>query len=188
MVTVATALICSIGLIAISVSLVGPLRVRKRRRPVPDTPVSFLATAVCHAPSPDDSVRCVETIGHCGWHQHGETSWFGDAWNYDPFPNIIGPHPLRFEIGPFSTRRPLGWRAEQRRRHESAAATYTRGDGGVLRLFGEPANGRSPHDLATGLLERRFPDAVVDYEIPHAMVGYRLGWGAAADWWPSSST
>lgn len=38
------------------------------------------------------------------------------------------------------------------------------------------------------LLKKRFPDAVVDYEIPNAMVGYQPGWGAAADRWPVNST
>ena len=66
-------------------------------------------------------------------------------------------------------------------------ARLTVGDGGVLRLFSVPAAGRPAHDIGVALLKKEFPDAVIDYEIPNAMVGYRQGWGAAADRWPQSS-
>lgn len=67
-------------------------------------------------------------------------------------------------------------------------ARWTAGDGGVLRLFAEPARGRDPRAVAVELLRRKFPDARIAYEIPNAMVGYQLGYGAAADRWPQSST
>lgn len=70
---------------------------------------------------------------------------------------------------------------------DGVTARLTVGDGGVLRLFAVPAGGRPPRDIANALLRQRFPDAVIDYEIPNAMVGYQLGWGAVADRWPQSS-
>ena len=66
-------------------------------------------------------------------------------------------------------------------------ATWKAGDGGVLKLFSEPARGRAPRDIAVGLLKKRFPDATIAYDIPNAMVGYQPGYGAAADRWPQSA-
>ena len=62
------------------------------------------------------------------------------------------------------------------------------GDGGVLRLFDEPARGRQPRTIALELLKTKFPDAQVAYEIPNAMVGYQPGYGIAADRWPQGSS
>ena len=67
-------------------------------------------------------------------------------------------------------------------------ATYTGGDGGVMQLFSEPANGRSPRDIVKAAIRRTHPNAKVDYEIPNAMVGYQPGYGEVADSWPQSST
>lgn len=67
-------------------------------------------------------------------------------------------------------------------------ATYTGGDGGVMQLFGEPANGRPPRDIIRAVVTRTYPDAKVAYEIPNAMVGYQPGYGEVADVWPQSST
>ena len=66
-------------------------------------------------------------------------------------------------------------------------ARWTAGDGGVLKLFGEPAAGRTPRDIAISLLKKRFPDAKIAYELPNAMVGYQPGYGVVADRWPQSS-
>ncbi len=67
-------------------------------------------------------------------------------------------------------------------------ATLNRGDGGVLRLFGEPARGRDAeqvvHDFVTGAK----PNAARAYSIPNAMVGYQLGYGEVDDDYPVSAT
>jgi hypothetical protein len=55
------------------------------------------------------------------------------------------------------------------------------GDGGTLRLFGQPANGQTPRQIADGLLKDHYPDATFAYEIPNAFVGYELGYGEVAD-------
>ena len=67
-------------------------------------------------------------------------------------------------------------------------ATYTGGDGGVMQLFSEPANGRSARDIVRAVIRRTHPNARVDYEIPNAMVGYQPGYGEVADSWPQSSS
>ena len=61
------------------------------------------------------------------------------------------------------------------------------GDGGVLRLFGQPAEGRSPREIAKALIAEHYDDAVFDYEIPNAMVGYQPGYGEVDDVFPSTS-
>lgn len=66
-------------------------------------------------------------------------------------------------------------------------ADFTNGDRGTLQLFGEPANGRSASDVAASLLKQTYPDAVKDYEIPNAMVGYHLGYGEVADVYPQDA-
>jgi hypothetical protein len=58
------------------------------------------------------------------------------------------------------------------------------GDGGTLRLFGQPANGQTPHQIADDLLEQHYPDATFAYEVPNAFVGYELGYGEVADDYP----
>jgi hypothetical protein len=55
------------------------------------------------------------------------------------------------------------------------------GDGGTLHLFGEPADRRTPRDIAEQLLLKTYPNATVDYEIPNALVGYQPGYGVIAD-------
>jgi hypothetical protein len=67
------------------------------------------------------------------------------------------------------------------------SARWKAGDGGVLKLFAEPAAGRGPRDIAMALLKKKIPDATIAYEIPNAMVGYQPGYGAVADRWPPSS-
>ena len=61
------------------------------------------------------------------------------------------------------------------------------GDGGTLRLFGQPANGQSPKQIADDLLRDHYPDATFDYEIPNAFVGYELGYGEVADDYPADA-
>jgi hypothetical protein len=61
------------------------------------------------------------------------------------------------------------------------------GDGGTLRLFGEPAAGRTPRRIAEDLIKKRHPEATTDYEIPNALVGYQLGYGVVADVFPTGA-
>jgi len=35
---------------------------------------------VCATPSPDQSLRCKQVLGHLGWHEGGTKSWYGDCW------------------------------------------------------------------------------------------------------------
>jgi len=60
-------------------------------------------------------------------------------------------------------------------------AQWTAGDGGTLRLFGVPAGGRNAQQVVGQILDDDFPDAVIDYELPNATVGFEPGYGAAAD-------
>ena len=55
------------------------------------------------------------------------------------------------------------------------------GDGGTLHLFGEPAAGRTPRQVAEDVINSHFPDATIEYEIPNAQVGYQPGFGAVVD-------
>ena len=67
-------------------------------------------------------------------------------------------------------------------------ATLTAGDGGVLQLFSERADGRSAKDIGLAILKRTYPDSKVAYDIPNAMVGYQPGHGVLADDWPQSAS
>lgn len=55
------------------------------------------------------------------------------------------------------------------------------GDGGTLRLFGEPAADRDAAGVVRQVLEDAFPDSVVAYELPYATVGFQNGYGVVAD-------
>jgi hypothetical protein len=63
-------------------------------------------------------------------------------------------------------------------------ARLTAGDGGVLRLFGEPARGRDARQIVEQLLAGRFANADVAYELPNATVGYHPGYGVVANFQP----
>jgi hypothetical protein len=67
-------------------------------------------------------------------------------------------------------------------------AEYIAGDKGTLQLFSEPAAGRTPQEIAQSLIRATYPDAVKDYEIPNAMVGYQLGYGEVADVYPNNAS
>jgi hypothetical protein len=67
-------------------------------------------------------------------------------------------------------------------------AEYTGGDRGTLQLFSEPAAGRAPQQIVQSLMKETYPDAVKDYEIPNAMVGYQLGYGEVADVYPQDAS
>ncbi|MET0450530.1 MAG: hypothetical protein ABW137_01715 [Mycobacterium sp.] len=62
------------------------------------------------------------------------------------------------------------------------------GDGGTMRLFSQPAAGRTPRDIAVQLVNQTFPDTKTAYEIPNTMVGYQPGFGMVADCWPQGAT
>lgn len=64
---------------------------------------------------------------------------------------------------------------------------FVAGDGGTLALFGEPAQNRTPQEIAMSLINKQYPDATVAYEIPNASVGYQPGYGVIADDYPQSS-
>ena len=67
-------------------------------------------------------------------------------------------------------------------------ADFTAGDKGTLQLFSEAAVGRPPSEIAQSLIKQTYPDAVKDYEIPNAMVGYQLGYGEVADVYPQDAS
>jgi hypothetical protein len=67
---------------------------------------------------------------------------------------------------------------------DSVTADLLAGDGGTMRLFGQPAQGRTPEQIANELVRKTFPDTKTAYSIPNAMVGYRPGYGLVADCWP----
>lgn len=55
------------------------------------------------------------------------------------------------------------------------------GDGGTLRMFGAPANGRQAREVVEQYLAEAFPDSMLAYEIPNATAGYHPGYGVVAD-------
>ncbi len=60
-------------------------------------------------------------------------------------------------------------------------ARWKLGDGGTLRLFGEPADGRDATAVVNQVLADAFPDSIVAYELPNATLGYHNGYGVVAD-------
>ncbi|MEV0670867.1 zinc ribbon domain-containing protein [Mycobacterium sp. NPDC050441] len=71
---------------------------------------------------------------------------------------------------------------------DGVTADFIAGDGGTMQLIGRPAQGRTPKEIATALVEDTYPDTEVDYEIPNAMVGYQPGYGMVVDSWPQNAT
>ncbi|MEI6252122.1 MAG: zinc ribbon domain-containing protein [Mycobacteriaceae bacterium] len=65
---------------------------------------------------------------------------------------------------------------------------YVAGDTGMLTLFGVPAGGRTPKQIAQEVLATKYPGAAVAYEIPNASVGYEPGYGIVADVYPRDSS
>jgi hypothetical protein len=66
-------------------------------------------------------------------------------------------------------------------------AKYVAGDTGTLQLFSQPANNRTPQEIATALINKAYPDARIAYTIRNAMVGYQPGYGMVADFWPQGT-
>jgi len=71
---------------------------------------------------------------------------------------------------------------------DGVTADRLSGDGGTIRLFSVPAQGRSAQQIARDLVRKTFPDTKTAYEIPNAMVGYQPGYGLVADCWPQGMT
>jgi len=67
-------------------------------------------------------------------------------------------------------------------------ARWTAGDGGTLRLFSQPAQGRNSQQIAEELLQNGFPDAQIAYQLPNATVGFHVGYGAVADFQPLAAS
>ena len=64
---------------------------------------------------------------------------------------------------------------------DGVEARYIGGDTGLLKLFGEPARGRTPKQVVEAVMKSKFPEARVEYEIPNASVGYEPGYGVVGD-------
>lgn len=88
----------------------------------------------------------------------------------------------------FSVSYPVENAAYEISKHDNGVtAVLQAGDGGTMQLFSRPAAGRSPKEIAIGLVNETFPDTKIAYEIPNAMVGYQHGYGLAADMWPQGA-
>ncbi|MDG4669212.1 zinc ribbon domain-containing protein [Mycobacterium sp. 236(2023)] len=90
--------------------------------------------------------------------------------------------------GAFSVSYPVeGSAYEITKQADGVTAVLQAGDGGTMRLFSQPADGRSAQEIAVALLNETFPDTKTSYEIPNTMVGYERGYGVAADLWPQGA-
>lgn len=65
-------------------------------------------------------------------------------------------------------------------------AKLTAGDGGMLRLFSQPAQGRVARQVVKELIAKQYPNAEIAYELPNATVGYQVGYGVVANFQPPS--
>lgn len=63
-------------------------------------------------------------------------------------------------------------------------ARLQRGDGGLLRLYSEPANGRDARQVVDQLLATQYTTADIAYPLPNATVGYQPGYGVVATYVP----
>lgn len=89
------------------------------------------------------------------------------------------------ENGAFSVNYPgAGSAYEVSMLDNGVTAKLVTGDGGVLRLFGEPARGRVARQVVRQLIDQRYPNAQIAYELPNAHVGYQLGYGVVANFQP----
>lgn len=67
---------------------------------------------------------------------------------------------------------------------DGVTAKFTAGDGGEMRLTGEPAAGRSAQEVARSFLIAKFPTARKAYQIPNAKLGFHPAYGEVADVFP----
>jgi hypothetical protein len=65
---------------------------------------------------------------------------------------------------------------------------FVAGDTGTMELFGLPAGGHTPKQIAQDLISESYPDATTGYEVPNALVGYQLGYGVVEDDYPQDSS
>lgn len=65
---------------------------------------------------------------------------------------------------------------------------FTGGDTGTMEFFGLPAQDRTAKQIAEELIDKYYPDATTDYEIPNAMVGYQPGYGVVKDEYPQDGS
>ncbi|MGV0990627.1 MAG: hypothetical protein ACOYB7_00080 [Mycobacterium sp.] len=66
-------------------------------------------------------------------------------------------------------------------RPDGLSALKLGGDGGELQLFGEPSDGRVARQVVEDLINKKFKDATIAFEIPNATVGYQLGYGVVVN-------
>jgi hypothetical protein len=59
-------------------------------------------------------------------------------------------------------------------------------DGGVIRLFGMPASGRTAQQVAGAVIDKAYPDAHRAYQVPNAIVGFQPGYGEVDNVYPQS--
>lgn len=70
------------------------LKLLSRRRNYSDAdPIRFY----CDNPSPDNTLRCVDELGHLGWCINGDTSWRDEVWNVDHWANTEEAPPVESE-------------------------------------------------------------------------------------------
>lgn len=55
-------------------------------------------------------------------------------------------------------------------------------------LFGQPADGSTPSQIAQDFIQSNWPGATLAYQIPNAMVGYQAGYGEIDDYSPVGSS
>ena len=74
----------AVSTIQMTLSIVGgmliPVSMYGLRRKRPPTKESEWKMPRCSTPSPDQSLRCKQELGHLGWHEGGTKSWYGDCW------------------------------------------------------------------------------------------------------------
>lgn len=125
---------------------------------------------------------------------------------------VLTPPPVAFVCPPDCGRPPFGEQVDSNPRFVSSDGAFTvqypgpgtayeatlnpdgvelefvGGDTGTMHLFGMPAHNQSAEQIAQDLIRERFPDAVTDYEIPNAMVGYEPGYGVVVDEYPQGAS
>ena len=94
--------------------------------------------------------------------------------------------PRRTAHSPFRIRHPVQ-RTRSQRARPGSVRDFLGGDGGTMQLMSQPANGRTPEQIANALVKETFPDTKTAYEIPNTMVGYVPGYGLVADCWPQGA-
>jgi hypothetical protein len=170
---------------------------------VPDLAFCTNCGAVDHAaPATGRSVRPLLIAGTCAALVMAASAGVS-LWLTPPRPNYVCPPdcgrpPLHQPVATNPRFTPAGGEFSVSYPGEGTAYTATfepngvalellAGDGGTLRLFGEPARGRTPSQIADEVIRGNYPDASIAYEIPNALVGYQLGYGEVADVYPANS-